>query len=104
MRMIRRFNWIEAIFLAAIAGLGTAQTGNATIVTWTTAGGGSWNSGANWSTNPNLPTAADAATFDATLPNATNVITLDANQTVYAVNLVGGTGAKIVNINAGTPA
>ena len=55
----------------------------ATINNWNIAGGGSWNTSTNW--NPaNVPTATEAATFTAGLPAATNVITLDGNQTAYA--------------------
>lgn len=97
----RRVCLASVLVAATTAALGISLRTEAAVVTWTTAGGGSWNSGANWSTNPNLPTAADAATFDATIPNATNVITLDGNQTVYALNMVATTGAKIVQIDAG---
>jgi autotransporter-associated beta strand protein len=97
-------NWLQFGWsLAAAVFLLGSVAGAATINSWNIAGGGSWNVPGNW--NPaNVPTATEAATFPAALPAATNVITLDANQTAYAVNFAAVGGTKIVNINAGTPA
>jgi autotransporter-associated beta strand protein len=95
----RYASWIAAVSFMCFVG----TSGAATINSWSVAGGGSWNVPTNW-TPANVPTATEAATFPAALPAATNVITLDANQTAYAVNFAAASGAKIVNINAGTPA
>src|SRR5262245_14817677 len=95
-------NWVQLGWsLAAAVFLLSSVAEAATIKSWSVSGGGSWNVPGNWGPL-NVPTSTEAATFPATIPSATNVITLDANQTAYAVNFAAGSGARIVNINAGT--
>lgn len=93
--------------LAFCAALGVMLSGSAVcsaaVVTWVPTGAGSWNVPANWSTS-SLPGPSDTATFPNTLVGTGNAVTLDANQTVYAVNVAAGTGGKGIDIQAGSPA
>jgi hypothetical protein len=66
----------------------SASTGVAQVVsTWTKAGDGLWNVGANWDTDPFVPNNQSGATFEAVLddtPAVPYTVTLDRDENVDA--------------------
>lgn len=80
---------------------------------WLTDGGGSWNAGANWNTNPTVPNGnGQTAIFDKVLGSPA-VITLDGAKTVGAVTfssapngyeIVPGSGGSLTLNNGANPA
>jgi autotransporter-associated beta strand protein len=82
--------WAHTLF-GTCNGIQAATNNN-----WNLSSGGSWNVGANWSTG-SIPTVAENANLG---PIATSVtspvsITLDTNQTAYALTLDPGPGKSI---------
>src|ERR1043165_4256559 len=73
--------------LAAAAGCVLLSTHRAGAATWTFNGGGSWGVGANWDTNPNFPSAADAIADFSTLDLTSDyTISLTTGRTVGTIN------------------
>ncbi|HEY2761052.1 MAG TPA: hypothetical protein VGI75_09915, partial [Pirellulales bacterium] len=83
---------LRAICIASSAAFfAAAQSADATTVdSWLLTTGGSWNSGANWSTT-NIPQPTEVASIGA-MAGTPNSVTLDANQTVYGVISSPGSG------------
>ena len=83
--------------LCAIALMGDCNVSEAqNSDSWLATGGGSWSLGANWSTG-SVPTANEVATIGsiATSVASPASITLDADQTAYALTLAPGTNKSI---------
>ena len=77
--------------------IGIATTPN----NWNTVGGGSWTASANWNLG-HSPTTQEAAVIGATATSASTPvsITLDGNQTTYAVRM-DATGGRAATIDPG---
>ncbi len=70
-------------------------TATSTVANWVTNGGGSWNTGANWSTNPTIPNAVgDSARFLTQL-GVPATVTLDGAKTVGGVSFASANGYTI---------
>jgi fibronectin-binding autotransporter adhesin len=77
-------------------------TATSTVANWVTNGGGSWNTGANWSTNPTIPNAVgDSARFLTQL-GAPATVTLDGGKTVGGVSFASNNGYTIAAGSGGT--
>ena len=70
-------------------------------VTWTNTAGGSWTTGSNWSSSPNVPGPTDNVVIDLA---GSYTVTVTGSQTVGSVLLDDPTGTLLVNgaLNAGT--
>jgi hypothetical protein len=93
-----RHAFVAAVAVALFAS--TASAANVDNFVPTATGAYSWNDPTNWSSNPSLPGPTDVAVFTGAAGN-TLTVTLDGNQTVYAVS--GLASGAAMNIGAGTP-
>jgi fibronectin-binding autotransporter adhesin len=77
-------------------------TTTGTVANWVTNGGGSWNGGPNWSTNPTVPNAVGASARFLTQLGAPATVTLDGGKTVGGVTFASANGYTIAAGSGGT--
>src|ERR1051325_3037279 len=76
-------------FIALLTCATLLPTARATTATWNLSGGGTWNTGGNW-TGGVAPTAAeDSATFNAPGNNGANTVTVSSAISVGSISLTG---------------
>lgn len=67
------------------------------VDTWTNSASGNWTAGANWDSNPNVPhVAGDVASLG--MGTAYTTVTLDAPETVGALNFTNGNSFALANV------
>src|SRR5262245_6418288 len=86
--------WLFIMLLSAVL----SDTASANNITWKAAVNGSWHTSSNW--NPaQVPGPGDVALI--TL-SGTYTVSVNANASVGAIGMTGGTGTRRLNVNNAT--
>jgi fibronectin-binding autotransporter adhesin len=89
-------------FGTSAGNLNLTITTSGTLANWVINGGGSWNNGPNWSTNPTIPNAVGAAARFNTALTSPATVTLDGNKTVAGVLFSSNNGYTIATGSGGS--